>query len=298
MSVKVVFMGMYGQFSAIPLARLMAAGVDVMAVVAPASGAPAAPIVVLDPPPSLQADFVLQPTQRSIVHLAWDNAIPALAVSSLRHPQTLSLLRALRPGVIVVACFPLILPTSLLRLPKHGCFNLHPSLLPAMRGSDPLFWVFHEGYGAGISLHRMSERVDAGDLVAQKPLEFPDGITYAEAEHTCAQWGARLLLDAIRSLERGGLETYPQDETRASYFPPPSRDDFIVTPEWSARRAFNFMRGVQGLGSPIVRVDDREFVVREAVGYDVGKTTAETHHVENGELWLRCADGVVRLSVA
>ncbi len=303
MTVRITFLGMLGEFSAIPLERLLAAGSAVTAVVVPSPSATTSttvPIRVLDPPPPLSADLLLQSSDRpNIVSLAHGHAIPVLEVSHLRHPQTLSLLRALQPDLIVVACFPSILPKRLLNLPTHGCFNLHPSLLPKLRGPAPLFWTFQEGCEAGVTLHLMNERPDSGDIVSQMPLTFPDGISYAQAEHVCAQWGARLLVDALRAIHEGTLTTRPQLESEASYYASPSPEDFIITPEWSARRAFNFIRGIEGFGGPAIsHVDDQRFVVREALEYKGDETLAEAYRIQGDELWLRCAVGVlhVRLS--
>lgn len=297
MRLRVIFMGMLGAFSAIPLERLLAAHVELIAVVAPSPQPTGAPIQVMDPPAPLSADLPLEPRERpNIVALAHRHAIPVLAVAALRHPQTLSLFRALQPDLIAVACFPFILPKSLLRLPTYGCFNLHPSLLPKLRGPAPLFWVFHEGCCAGVTLHQMSERVDAGDIVAQMPLEFPNGITYAEAEHVCAQWGARLLMDAIHVIERGRLSPRPQAERKASYFPYPAQKDFVITADWSARRAYNFMRGIEGFGGPaLMRVANQTFVLREAIAYELGKPMMEAYRIEGDQVWVRCADGVVQV---
>ncbi len=298
MSLRVLALGMLGAFSAIPLERMLGTGTDVIGVVVPAAAAPAEPIRVLDLPPAVQADFVLQAAaQRNVVQLARDHAIPVLEAGAMRHPQTVSLLRALAPDLIVAACFPFILPRSVLRIPAHGCWNLHPSLLPKMRGPSPLFWVFHEGCAAGVTLHVMSARADAGPIIAQKALEFPDGIAYAEAEHACAQWGARLLVDALRALEWGRLSTRAQDERVASYFPAPRDEDFVLTPSWPARRAFNFIRGATAPGQARIEAGSERFRVREALGYQAGAVLDGAYQLAGDELTVQCAGGVLRVRV-
>jgi methionyl-tRNA formyltransferase len=255
------------------------------------------PIRALAPPPPLPADVMLQTqTQPNLIQLAWAQHIPVFEISSARAPETFTTLTALQPDVILVACFPFILPRRLLRLPRHGSFNLHPSLLPKLRGPAPLFWVFHEGAHAGVTLHAMNEHADAGDVVAQTPLVFPDGITYADADRMCARAGAELMRDALRAIEHSTLTTRPQRESDVSYFSNPTPADFIITPNWSARRAYNFICGVAGFGGPVViQVDDKQFVVREAAEYKMGETMAEVHRVEGDRLRVRCADGVLQV---
>ena len=292
-------LGMLGAFSAIPLERMLDSHVDVITVVVPAPSPTALPARLLAFPPLPAMEFRLAPaTQRNVVQLARDHAIPVLEVGRMADPQTLSLLRALQPDLIVAACFPFILPRSMLQAPTHGCWNLHPSLLPRLRGPAPLFWVFHEGCCAGVTLHWMSKRVDAGEIIAQQPLAFPDGMRYAEAEQACAQAGARLLLDALHELERGLLRTRAQDECEASAFPSPGENDFIVTQDWPVRRAFNFIRGVQGFAGPCtIRAGEKDFAVAEAVAYRSGSHPSQAYQVEGERLCVRCADGVLEVRI-
>ncbi|MEP7199824.1 MAG: formyltransferase family protein [Chloroflexota bacterium] len=298
MSLRVLFMGMLGAFSAIPFERLIVSGADVCAVFVP-SPSVNQPLRALPVAPRLSADMLLQVTdaQHNIVTLARDQHIPTFDVSDLRHARSLATLADLRPAVFMVACFPFILPAPWLRLPTHGGFNLHPSLLPQLRGPAPLFWTFHEAAAPGVTLHRMSARADAGDIVAQTPLTFPDGITYSEGERLCAEAGAALMVDALRALERGALSARAQDERGASAFPSPSSADFVVTPDWSARRAFNFMRGMMEFGQPLIQIGDEQFVVREAIRYTTDETMGEAYRSEGERVQLRFADGSVVVTV-
>jgi len=207
------------------------------------------------------------------VGLAWSAGIPVLEVGRLAAEETIGALRELRPDVIVVACFPRLLPPALLRLPRHGALNVHPSLLPAYRGPSPLFWVFHDGLEhAGVTVHLMDAGADTGDIVAARRLAPPDGITYADAERLCAEEGALLVVEAARALGSGAATPRPQPATGVSYAPAPQARDFVVTPDWSARRAFNFMRGVGDWDTLArLRVSNADVIVREAVAFDEGE---------------------------
>src|SRR5438552_5816023 len=150
---------MGGAFSAIPFARLLTGGATIAAVVVPAPvGAPGAePLRKAPLPPALHADILLQATgERTIRTMAYEHRIPIFEVRAIRSVVTHEALAALRPDVIFTACFPFIIPDSLLRLAPHGAFNLHPSLLPKLRGPEPLFWTFRTGAQPGVTLHRMT----------------------------------------------------------------------------------------------------------------------------------------------
>src|SRR5437868_3795360 len=126
---------------------------------------------------------------------------------------------------------------------------------------------------AGITVHLLDDHADAGDVVAQAPIVLPDGITYCSAERVCSHEGARLLIDALAALAAGSLMRTPQPHIDLPTAPVPTDADFVITPDWSARRAFNFIRGVEEWGRPMtISIGDEHFVVREAVSYDEAAT--------------------------
>jgi methionyl-tRNA formyltransferase len=191
--------------------------------------------------------------ERHIIGLAWEVGIPVLEVGRLKRPETLTALGALKPDAIVVACFPRLLPQAILDLAPQRAFNIHPSLLPQYRGPEPLFWVFHDGLEhAGVTVHLMDAGADTGAIAAQQAVALPDSISYAAAERACSEVGARLLLDVLRATRDSRLTPQPQNPADASPAPVPTVDDFIITPDWSPRRASNFIRGMADWGQPIV----------------------------------------------
>jgi len=288
-----LYFGMPGLLSSIPLSRLIEAGVNVRAVVLPLADT-AAPAALVVPPPALaRAAIVMQPAQPEMARLAQRAGIPLVQVGDLQHPHTVRLLDGFAADVALVSCFPLLVPRALRDRLPHGFLNLHPSLLPRLRGPAPLFWVFREGEAAGVTLHRMSGRLDAGDIVMQSPIRFADGATYAEAERACAQMGAQLMLDALAMLARGDWPQWPQDAQAATYRPAPGEADFVVPADWPARRAFNFMRGVEGYGAARVAVDGAARPVQHALAWRVaaaGTGSGDTR-------WLPFGDGAVQVTL-
>lgn len=296
MTLRTLFFGMSGAFSAIPFARLLACGATIAAVVVPApAGAPGAePVRKLPLPPPLRADIPLQASgERTIMTMAYEQRIPIFEVRAIRSAVTHEALAAMQPDVILTACFPSIIPGSLLRLAPHGAFNLHPSLLPKLRGPEPLFWTFRTGTQPGVTLHRMTARADAGDIVAQTPLTFPDGISYAEAERLSAEMGAGLMVDALAAMANGTLAAYPQDERAATVFPFPSASDWVVTQEWPAQRAFNFLRAVRNFGLPLIEIGDKSFAVRDALELRSGQRMTEPYQIDGETLRVQFSDGVL-----
>src|SRR5262245_29833590 len=123
-NLRVVFFGMSGQFSAIPLQQLLAAGIEVEAVIVPGRGRDKASLPRRVEPLTGAGWLLNLQAEPNIIHLAWEHQLPVWEVASLSDTQTLTLLAGFRPEIIVVACFPYLFPPALLKLPRFGCLNL------------------------------------------------------------------------------------------------------------------------------------------------------------------------------
>ena len=256
------------------------------------------------------ANPLTAPLLPSITQLASQHSIPTLTLGNLHHPETLQALQTFQPDFLLTACFPRLLPAEILAIPRLGALNLHPSLLPAYRGPEPLFWQFYYGVTSsdatrtGITLHFMDEKADTGDIIAQAEVPFPDGISLAQAETLTAQTGADLVRRAFshpENLPRSpqfNFEQNPlsaQDTPRASYHPRPTLDEMTIPTTWAARRAYNFIRAVREWG-PIAITDQvtgQSLRVREAVGYVLGSGAVPPPRAGQEVTWLSFTDGIV-----
>jgi methionyl-tRNA formyltransferase len=290
------------------LLALFAAGVAVRAVVMPSPArlvgvprTPGMPPITLRMPQGTAGQrghaLPLLDTREaeSIAQIAATRDIPVLEVARLADPQTLTALATYAPDAICVVCFPWRLPRPLLELPRLGCVNLHPSLLPENRGPDPLFWTYWRGDDrTGVTAHLMDERLDAGPMLAQRALPVLTGVTEVEMERRCAEVGGELLSEAIWDLARGSARPLPQDEARATSYSWPREMDYVVSPDRSARWAHGFVRGVGGRGVPIrAFVAGHAFRVVASLGYDERATLEDPWRLEEGDrLRVRCTPGI------
>lgn len=299
----VIYFGMAGVLSRAPLAALLAAGIDVRAAVVPASadGGATAPIQRLAPPrgaPARPASFAAL-LRQTVVDVAWERGIPAWELARPGDWAALDLLASYQPDLIAVSCFSLRLPAPLLAVPRLGCLNLHPSLLPANRGPAPLFWTFRQGVArTGVTVHLMDTGLDSGPIVAQEGFDLADGLTSDELELHCAALGAALLVRAVHGLAAGTLTPQPQDETRATTYPWPRAADFVVTPDRPARWAFNFLRGTAGWGQPHqIAVAGERFTVHTTLAYEPAGDLGAPFVRAGSQLRLQCAPGVLTVTV-
>jgi methionyl-tRNA formyltransferase len=295
--IRVLFFGMLGAFSQPPLWALIEAGFSVVGVVVPTENK-AVSVRKLEPVTatstgSVQAvsHLLLTPKHPNIMQLAWLHHIPVYEVSRLAACETQQTLADLHPDVACVACFNKRIPASLLALPPHGFLNMHPSLLPYFRGPAPLFWTFRAGIAeTGVTIHFMDETLDTGDIAQQAPLTLPDGISGAEADRLTGTFGGQLLVNTLSHLADGTLARTPQPLTGSSQ-PWPQTTDFRIPVSWSARHAFNFMRGTAVFGQPyVVELEAGEIVVQTAVSYT---SSTDLSQPAKDHVQIQFADGVV-----
>ncbi len=303
---RVLFLGMQGNFSYPPLLALLDAGIEVCAVVIPAAPGPMQdqPAIRRREQPQMSRSMlpVLQSSlQTSILQLAWKRQIPVWEVHRMNDSETINVLIGYQPDVICVACFSKRIPHAILDIPRFGCLNVHPSLLPANRGPEPLFWTFREGSQlTGVTIHLMEEDMDSGPILAREVVDVPDGISYSQLEAQCAELGGRLLARSAWNLYKGVAVPVVQDETKSSYHGFPSDDDFVVPVlKWSARHVYNFICGVASWGTPLtLRVGNRSMFVEKAISYshknmDYGNSDVDSQPSEG--FWVRCKQGSLRL---
>ena len=214
--VKIVLFGSEGGFSKPVLMKLLAHGVSVSAVVMPG----VATTKKTDEP----FPITIQPATNinSLAGLATAHAVQVLRTQNIHDPQLLRQLSALAADIMLVACFPLKIPKSIWQLPRLASWNLHPSMLPRYRGPTPLFWqLHHQERNTGISLHELTDQLDAGNIVAQQAHSLPTCTDAAKLNEWVAEMGVDLFLEAIQQCLREGLSPRIQDEAAASYFPRP-----------------------------------------------------------------------------
>ena len=144
-----------------------------------------------------------------------------LAVSqpvTLKDPSLMVRLRELRPSLVVVAAYGLIFPPELLAVPKHGCVNVHASLLPRWRGAAPVQSAILSGDSeTGISLMRMEAGLDSGPVCIRQSIDISPAETAGVLTDRLGQLGGELLTRHLPQILDGSLHFKPQEESRATY---------------------------------------------------------------------------------
>ncbi|MEW6517743.1 MAG: methionyl-tRNA formyltransferase [candidate division FCPU426 bacterium] len=170
-----------------------------------------------------------------------------LQPSQVNEPAVVEQLRELRADVLVVAAYGQILKAPLLTLAPLGAVNLHASLLPKYRGAAPIQWAIIRGETeTGVTVQRMAERVDSGDILVQDKTAIHPDQTAADLFARLSALGGPLMAQALDLLAREGRRAgTPQDESQATFAPRLSREDGHLDWTQTALELHNRVRGVQ-----------------------------------------------------
>jgi methionyl-tRNA formyltransferase len=229
LKLRVIFMGS-PQFAVPPLEHLLESHQVVAVYTQP------------DRPAGRGRGLVSPPVKRTAQALGLAVVQPA----SLKEAGAVEQLRGFEPDFIVVAAFGQILPPSILALPKLGCINIHPSLLPRFRGASPVASAILAGDEfTGVSIMLMDEGLDSGPVLARAQIPISAQDTTGSLTAKLSRLGAGLLPEVLANWTRGELTPQPQDETKASYSGSISKDEgeidwhLSAIDIWRRVRAFN-----------------------------------------------------------
>lgn len=153
-----------------------------------------------------------------ILEIAKKNKLPVLVTKNIKDTAVIEKIRKTKPEIGVMADFGQIIPKEVLNIPKHGVINIHPSLLPKHRGPAPITQTILDGDRlAGVSLILTSDKMDAGDIIAQTSVELSGSETAGILKEYLSKIGASLLLNSIPYYIAGDLKLDPQKEAEATY---------------------------------------------------------------------------------
>ena len=213
--------------------------------------------LILPGPPTIETPILIPTRNRQLPMAMKDHAdatpdLPTYQIGNLDALATVTLVEDIAPDLIVVACFPRLIPRVVYQRAHLGAVNIHPSLLPAHRGPDPLFWIMRDGgIGCGVTVHALADRFDRGDILAQQSIPYPDGARESELESILAQAGADLTRSVLDAITTGTQNRMQQDEPHATYESWPTGRDYVLDTNRPALHAWNFVRGVAERGVPV-----------------------------------------------
>jgi len=182
-----------------------------------------------------------------VKELALRHGIPVFQpVKLAKDPDVVAKMRELNSDLIVMVAFGQILKKEVLEMPKHGVMNLHGSLLPKLRGAAPINWSILNGDTvAGITTMFSDPGVDTGPMLLKAEVPLTDEMTSLDLANVLSTVGAKLVIDTIRKLMDGSLESIVQDDSQHTYAPMLTKEMSIIDWRWNAKVIHDRVRGLQ-----------------------------------------------------
>ncbi len=181
----------------------------------------------------------------AVKEAALELGLPVLQPTRAREETFIQQLRDLAPDLIVVAAYGQILPQSLLDIPRHGCLNVHASLLPKYRGAGPIQWSILDGESeTGVTIMKMDAGLDTGPMVAKSVVPIRGNDTAGILHDKLAVVGARLLVETIPAYVRGEIVPEPQPTEGATYARKITKEDGVIDWNAPASQIKNQVRGL------------------------------------------------------
>jgi methionyl-tRNA formyltransferase len=281
--VRVLFWGT-PEFATPTLRALLGEGFDVVGVVTQPDRAVGRSRSTLEPPP--------------VKRVALEAGVPVLQPERPRGEEFMAQLRELAPDVSVVIAYGHILRQEVIDLPPLGTFNVHASLLPALRGAAPIQAAIREGLDeTGISIIRLVLALDAGPVIHRVATPITPDETAGELTLRLSELGALAMVEALALLDLGQVVEEPQDDAAATYAPKLDRANTRV--DWSApaRAVAGAIRACDprpGAWTTHRGSDLKLFGARLAPGLD--GTEGEVSAIDDEGMTVCCGSGSIRVS--
>lgn len=263
--------------------------------------APALEVVLAVTQPDRPAGRGRQLTPAPTKRLAEGHGVPVFQPERLRGEEALDRLRAVDADLFVITAYGQILRQAVLDIPRLGCLNVHPSLLPRHRGPAPIAAAILAGdEETGVTIMLTDRGMDTGPILMQTAVTLHDEETTASLAPQLLARGAELLLQTIPAWVNGQLTPLPQDETSATYSRTFTREDGLIAWERPAREIARQVRALNpwpraytfSAGKRLLLLDAREEI---AVPPDEGMAPGTVVVGAAGALLVATGDGLLRL---
>lgn len=285
MSERIVFMGT-PDFAVATLKAMLDAGANVVG-------------VITAPDRPAGRGMKLQPS--AVKQFAVENGLKVLQPTNLKSEEFLSELRALEATLQVVVAFRM-LPEVVWNMPKNGTFNLHASLLPQYRGAAPINWAVINGEKeSGVTTFFLQHQIDTGDVIFQERVPISDEMTAGELHDELMSVGSKLVVRTLEAIESGNCPSTPQPQSNELREAPKIFKETCKI-EWnrSIDEVYNLIRGLSPYPAAFTTVlngsDELGLKIFQARKTDKGENEkAGILSVENGKLFISCADGWLQI---
>ena len=228
-----------------------------------------------------------------VKELALEHSIPVYQPLNFKQQDDLDILNKLKPDLMIVAAYGIILPVDVLTTPSLGCINIHASLLPRWRGAAPIQRAIIAGdTQTGITIMQMDKGLDTGDMILNKTCNIDANDTGSSLHDKLAALGADVMQEALKLIQQDAITTTKQDDSQACYAHKLNKDEAFI--DWR-QGAENIARQVHAFNSwPVAQTHFDEKIIRiwQANTTSNSGSNTSTHKIP-GEILEINTDGIV-----
>ena len=248
-------------------------------------------LVLTQPDRPAGRGMVLQPS--AVKQVACEHGIEVFQPPTLRDPAAQARLAAVGADAMVVAAYGLILPQTVLDLPRHGCINIHASLLPRWRGAAPIQRAIQAGdTETGVSIMQMEAGLDTGPVLLREALPITEGDTAASLHDRLAELGARLIVDALRNLP---LTPCPQPSDGVTYAAKIDKAESMLDWRLPALQLSRQVRAFNPFPGTLAYLDGTLMKIWKAVPDANGGVPGTVLSANKDGIVVACGEGALRL---
>lgn len=223
---------------------------------------------------------------------AENHGIPVYQPDSLKNEDSAEFIRNLKPDAIIVVAYGKILPKNILNIAKHGCINVHGSILPKYRGAAPIQWAVLNGdRETGVSIMQMDEGLDTGDILSVRKVEIGINDTSEIMFEKLSVIGADELLKTLDDIENGCVTTVKQPVGDFFYAEKITKSLSVIDWKESAFNIHNKVRGLQSWPCAVTAINGKNVKIHETRLSDKKGNKSGEIVDTNGVIVVCCGDG-------
>ena len=190
--------------------------------------------------------------------------IPVIQPEDVNDSGVINYLNKIETDIIIVVAYGGFLKKGIRKLPKNGCINLHPSLLPKYRGSSPInYALFNDEKVTGNTVIKIVAKMDAGPILFQREIEIKENECYTELYKRLSKEGAKDVLQVLQRFEKDEIKQKEQDETKATFTQKILKDDLIINWQNSAKSIHGKVRGLAEKPGAIASIREKRIKIIE-----------------------------------
>lgn len=234
-----------------------------------------------------------------IYDFARQNNLTIFTPATFKNGKNIDELKKLKPDLIVVVAYGLILPQELLDIPKYGCINLHPSLLPKYRGCAPMErCLLSNDTETGVCIIKINEELDSGDIIATKKITISNNTDIKSLKNELSEIGSDMIIDIINKIKNNERINYIKQNNNLATFTSKitNEDAQIDILNESVISIHNKIRALNdSVGVYIYHNNNRIKLIQS--NYILSKTLGTVGSIIDKKFSIQCIDGILEILV-